>query len=393
MRFVCGLARFGAGVLAVLSLSRPAAGQEETPVDPNALSSTSVRFPVQINGFAVANYAYDFRSGESSFDASALNVSFFKAFSERLSFFGQVAVARDEETAFVGGDTAAGRRPARALEASDQSSVTADIDNLQIAWAASPRHGLQIVFGKFDSPLTIERDDPPLNLEATSSFLFEFGKPIKFTGLMARESFSPKFEAYAILANGWDVAPDNNKGKTGAVYGVWSPLPIAHFGLGAIYGAEQDDRNGDHRAAGVATIEIQQTDSWLWGEEVVYGGERHAALDGGMARWFGDAFFTHHRFGRHWAATARVEYFDDIGGSRTGRRQILRSFTLSPQYLVGSGFFGLYRTLERSTLTIPELTLRLDLRFDRSTEAVFADRDGLGRRNRFTSTFQAVYVF
>ncbi|MGE5278560.1 MAG: outer membrane beta-barrel protein [Acidobacteriota bacterium] len=379
MRSVSGVARFvaAAPVCFFVALQAPA---QETPVDPDSLSKPAIRFPLQWNGFATGQYAYDFGSDENSFDATALNLSVFKAFSDRVSFFGQLAVHLEDETVFAG-------------EEKSSASVDTDIDNLQIAWAASPRHGLQLVFGKFDSPLTLERDDAPLNLEATRSFLFEFGEPIKFTGLMARQTFSPQFEAYAILANGWDVFPDNNKAKTGAVYGVWSPWPIAHFGLGAVYGAEKDDRNGDHRATAVATIQVQQTDTWLWGEQFVYGREPHSGEDGGTAEWFADEFFTHHRLGRHWAVTARVEYFDDIGGSRTGRRQILRSFTVSPQYLLGSGFFGLYRTLDRSTLRIPELTLRLDLRYDHSTERVFPDRQGEGRTDRFSTTLQAVYVF
>ena len=379
MRPVSGLARVVAAVPVCFFVALQTLAQE-TPVDPDSLSESAIRFPLQLNGFAVAQYAYDFASDENSFDATALNLSVFKAFSDRVSFFGQLAVHLEEESVFAG-------------EAKNDASVEADIDNLQIAWAASPRHGLQLVFGKFDSPMTLERDDAPLNLEATRSFLFEFGEPIKFTGLMARQTFSPQFEAYAILANGWDVFPDNNKGKTGAVYGVWSPWPIAHFGLGAVYGAEKDDRTGDHRATGTATIQVQQTDNWLWGEQFVYGREPHSAGDGGTAEWFADEFFTHHRLGKHWAVTARVEYFDDIGGSRTGRRQILRSFTVSPQYLLGSGFFGLYRTLDRSTLRIPELTLRLDLRYDHSTERVFPDREGEGRKDRFSTTLQAVYVF
>ena len=395
MRPVSGLAR----VVAAAPVCFFAALQilaQETPVDPDSLSESAIRFPLQLNGFAVGQYAYDFASDENSFDATALNLSVFKAFSDRVSFFGQLAVHLEDDTEFVGeGEAPLRRRAMRALQSggSEGASVETEIDNLQIAWAASPRHGLQLVFGKFDSPLTLERDDAPLNLEATRSFLFEFGEPIKFTGLMARQTFSPQFEAYAILANGWDVFPDNNKAKTGAVYGVWSPWPIAHFGLGAVYGAEKDDRNGDQRATAVATIQVQQTDNWLWGEQFVYGREPHSAENGGTAEWFADEFFTHHRLGKRWAVTARAEYFDDIGGSRTGRRQILRSFTVSPQYLLGSGFFGLYRTLDRSTLRIPELTLRLDLRYDHSTERVFPDRQGEGRNDRFSTTLQAVYVF
>jgi hypothetical protein len=210
---------------------------------------------------------------------------------------------------------------------------------------------------------------------------------------MARQTFSPKFEGYALLANGWDVSSDNNRAKTGALYGVWSPLEIAHFGLGVIHGAEKDDRTGDPRTTGVATILVQQTDSWIWGEEFVYGREPHSAADGSTASWFGDMFFTHYRFGRRWAMTLRAEYFDDIGGSRTGQRQILRSVTLSPQYLVGGGFFGLWRTLDRTSLRIPELTVRLDLRLDHSTERVFASKTDEPRRDNHSATLQIVYVF
>jgi hypothetical protein len=104
-------------------------------------------------------------------------------------------------------------------------------------------------------------------------------------------------------------------------------------------------------------------------------------------------FFTHHRLGRHWAITLRTDYFDDREGARTGRRQILRSFTISPQYLVGGGFFGLYRTLDRTSLRIPEVSVMLDLRYDRSTEMVFAGRGEEARRDGASAAMQVVYVF
>jgi hypothetical protein len=285
------------------------------------------------------------------------------------------------------------KRPFAAQAEDPSNSFEAEIDNLQVVWAASSQRGLSLTFGKFDSPLAIERDDAPLNFQATPSFVFQFARPAKFTGLLVRETFSPVFEGYAILANGWDVSSDNNRGKTGALYGVWSPWPIAHFGLGVIHGAEKDGRTGDPRTTCVATILVQQTSSWVWGEEFVYGSEPHSAVDGGTARWFGDMFFTHHRLGAHWAITLRTDYFDDIDGSRTGHRQVVRSFTVSPQYLVGGGFFGVYRYLDRTALRIPELTLRLDLRYDRSTERVFAGRNDEVRRDNPSAAFQVVYVF
>ncbi len=375
-------------------LAAHVAGQEK-PINPDSLAGEAAgKFGLTINGFAAGTFDYNFNTDENSFDASVLAVSLFRALSDRFSFFGQATVSKEEASPFVAPSGSARIRPAARLSAGgDTSSFQADIDNLQVSWAADPRRGLSVVFGKFDSPLAIERDDAPLNFQATPSFVFQFARPVKFTGLMARETFSPTFEGYAILANGWDVTSDNNRAKTGALYGVWSPLEIAHFGLGVIHGAEKDNRTGDPRTTGVATILVQQTDSWVWGEEFVYGSEPHSAADGGTASWFGDMFFTHHRLGRHWALTLRTDYLDDIGGSRTGRRQILRSFTLSPQYLVGGGFFGLWRTLDRTSLRIPELTVRLDLRLDHSTERVFASKTDEPRRDNHSATLQIVYIF
>ncbi len=395
MRLVLRIARHLPAILLVSSFARPAAAQQEKPVDPDSLGSSGGKLGLVINGFAAGSFNYNFNTDENSFESSVLAVSLFRALSDRVSFFGQVTVSREGPSPFAADAQPARIRPLafRRVAQVDTNSFEAEIDNLQVAWAADPARGLSIVFGKFDSPLAIERDDAPLNFLATPSFVFDFGRPVKFTGLMARDTFSPQFEGYAILTNGWDVSSDNNHAKTGALYGVWSPLPIAHFGLGVIRGAEKDDRTGDPRTTGVATILVQQTDSWVWGEEFVYGREPHSAQDGGEARWFGDMFFTHHRLTKNWAITLRADYFDDIGGSRTGRRQILRSFTLSPQYLIGGGFFGLFRTLDRTSLRIPEVAVRLDLRFDRSTEPVFASKTDQARRDNRSATLQVVYVF
>jgi putative OmpL-like beta-barrel porin-2 len=365
---------------ALLSLAA-SAGAQERPVDPGALDREASRFGLQINGFAAGSFDYRFPTDENSFGGSTLAVSLFRALSDRVSFFGQLTVSQETASPFAG------------AEKPDPEKFDTEVDNLQVSWAASPRHGLSLTFGKFDSPLAIERDDAPLNLQATPSWVFQFARPVKFAGLMARQTFSPKFEGYAILANGWDVSSDNNKAKTGALYGVWSPLPIAHFGLGVIHGAEKDDRTGDPRTTAVATILVQQTPSWVWGEEFVYGTEPHSATDGGSGRWLGDMFFMHFRIGPHWALTARLDYFSDTDGARTGQPQVLRSFTVSPQYLVGGGFFGLYRYLERTSMTIPELALRLDLREDRSTESVFAGHGQEARRDSPSATLQVVYVF
>ena len=114
----------------------------------------------------------------------------------------------------------------------------------------------------------------------------------------------------------------------------------------------------------------------------------------GSGAWFAQTLFTHARFGPRWAGTLRLDYLDDRDGARTGTRQVLESVTLSPQLLFGGGFFGIFHYLERTTLRLPELSLRLDLRYDHSTEPVFASRsEGVGKRGHPSATLQTVFLF
>jgi len=372
----------GAAALAQSATETPiSVGTLDSGPSPLALGDNPSR-KLLINGFGVVGYGFD-DTGESSFEASALALSLYKDVSDHLSVFAQLTAAREGPSPFLADQGAGGSR-----------DVSTDIDNLQLRWMPSSSSGFDLTFGKFDSPLAIERDDAPLNFQATESFTFRFARPVKFTGLQLHEAFSPAFEGWAIVANGADVDTDNNKAKTAALYGLWSPSLAAHVGLGVIHGAEKDGTSRDPRTTAVATLLFQPVARLVWGGETVVGSEPHAAEDGGRAQWFAQMLFVHARCGRHWGATLRLDGLDDRDGSRTGTRQVLKSLTLSPQYLVGGGFFGIFRYLDRTTLRLPETAVRLDLRYDRSTEPVFASKEeGVGRRDHTSATLQAVFLF
>jgi hypothetical protein len=367
-----------------------AAGSGEKPVDLAAGESQGISLPsfgedpnrrLILNGFGVFAYDYNAATGRNSFAPSAVALSLYKGLSDQLSAFVQITTSRTPPSRFL----------------SDQgkpTDVATGIDNLQLRWAPLPGSGFDVTAGKFDSPLAIERDDAPLNFQATPSFTFTFARPVKFTGIQLHDAFSPHLELFAIVANGWDNDVDNNKGKTGALYGLWSPSLRAHVGLGYIYGAEKDNRGGDRRSTAVATLLFQPADSWVVGGESVAGREPHSGPDGGTAEWYAQTVFVHHRCGRHWAGTLRFDWFDDRGGALSGTPQVLRSYTVSPQYLIGGGFFGVFRYLDRTTLRLPETALRLDLRYDRSTAPVFAaDPPGSARDSVFSATLQLVFLF
>ncbi len=250
-----------AACLLLLLPPRPSWAQQEKALPPEALDrapSLSLfgddsEHRLLITGFGVGQYSYNFQTDRNSFGDSALAVAFSKVFSDHLSVFAQLTAAREDLSPFVGAETS--------------SDIKTDIDNLQLSWVPSAQSGLEITFGKFDSPLAIERDDAPLNFQATGSWTFQYARPVKFAGLQVHEAFSPQLEAWAIVANGWDVDSDNNKAKTFALYGLWNPSLTAHVGLGVVQGAEKDDRTGDPRTTAVATLLFQPADKWVWGEK------------------------------------------------------------------------------------------------------------------------------
>src|SRR3954465_9454519 len=59
----------------------------------------SGRFPLQITGFGVGDYAYDGRTGDNSFAASKVAVALFREIPSRAYVFGQLTTALTEPEA------------------------------------------------------------------------------------------------------------------------------------------------------------------------------------------------------------------------------------------------------------------------------------------------------
>ncbi|HET6267271.1 MAG TPA: outer membrane beta-barrel protein, partial [Acidobacteriota bacterium] len=340
MRILWGILPFVASLWIAL-LAAPLQA-DDTPVSIESIDSSQGegKLPI-ISGFGVGDYSYDSSTGDNSFASSALALSFFKAINDHFSVFGQLTTAIEASSPFISD------------ELPKSQDVSTEIDNLQLKVATSAS-GPDFVFGKFDSPLGIERDDAPLNYQATHSFNFDFGRPTKFIGLQAHQAFSEKFEIYGMVVNGWDVNKDNNKAKTVVGWGMWAPRPTLHFGLGEIYGAEEDDNSHDRRATTVATFQAQPYRNFVLGAEANYSSQPHSTEDNGTARWYGVMGFGYYRFTPRYAVTVRAETFHDRDGVQTGFAQNLTSFTVSPQVIFGGGFYGIFRYLEHTSLRLPE---------------------------------------
>jgi hypothetical protein len=97
--------------------------------------------------------------------------------------------------------------------------------------------------------------------------------------------------------------------------------------------------------------------------------------DGSDATWAGGTVTLLHRFTPHWGVAARAEVFRDADGARTGATQTLESYSIAPLYSLGVGREGIFANVQHTTVRIPRLQLRGEVRVNHSSEPFF-DTDG-----------------
>src|SRR5256885_1840024 len=241
--------------------------------------------PVAITGFAVGRADYDRVIRSNTFTAGKIGVSLFRPVGDAYLF-------------------------AQWTTALEDGAASTEIDNLLVSWTPRRANRWAVAFGRFDAPIGFERDDEPLNLIPTNSFNFRYARPAKLTGVQVHYTASPRFEVWAVAANGRDVAADNNRGKTALARVQWIPLPWVTLGATGVYGPERDATDGQQRSLLSSDLTVDRGRVIL-GAELNLGREQ---AGGGAPTWRGAATTALVRGGRTGGLTAR----DDHLGGRDG---------------------------------------------------------------------------
>ena len=324
---------------------------------PEDLGETD-RFPLQITGFGVGDYSYAGRTGDNSFSASKVAVALFRELTSRAYVFSQLTAALVEP------------------EGGGEPATEVEIDNLLFSVVPSGASSLGLNFGKIDLPIGFERDDEPLNFLISPSFNFELARPVKMVGLEAEWRPGPRTGLEAFLFNGWDTDLDPNHGKSGGARFELLPREGVTLGLSGLYGVEGDQGATNDRYLLNVDYAVQPSWDWVVAGEANLGGDRGVLPDGGDANWAGGMVTVMHRFTRHWGLAARAEVFRDADGARTGATQTLESYSIAPLYSLGVGREGIFANVQHTTIRIPRLQLRGELRINHSSEPFFPTDDG-----------------
>ena len=114
---------------------------------------------------------------------------------------------------------------------------------------------------------------------------------------------------------------------------------------------------------------------------------------GASLTWAGAVGMAFWRATRSVGVSVRGEILDDADGVTTGTPQTLKSLTISPWYFYREAQEGVFSNVEFTTFRLPAFSLRPALRFDRSNQPFFADRNGVLQRSNLTALVELVYLF
>ena len=320
--------------------------------------------PVTVTGFAVASADYDRVVRSNGFAASKIAVSLFKPVGD-VYFFGQLTTAVDN------------------------GEASTEIDHIIVSWTPHAASQWTFEFGRFPAPLGVEQDDEPLNLLPTHSFNFDFARPSAITGAIVRYTASRHFDFLAAVANGWDVAQDNNRGKTGVLRGEWIATERLTLGVTGVYGPERDATDAHQRSllSGDVTLDAGRL---IVQAEANFGREQDQPAN---LSWGGGALTAFVRLGRSIGVAARYDQFEDKDGALTGTPQVLRSITVGPMWFYRSAQEGIFSNIEHTTFHLPQVALRAALRIDRSSEPFFVNSSGGSERTDTRAVLELLYLF
>jgi len=344
---------------------------------------------IAVNGFLETSYSYNFDRPDTR--RNALRVFDFEDNTFKLDvaeLVVQRAAAKPREAGFrvdlEAGSSIPRVSAAAGLFRDPVTGAAQDVD-LQQAFASYVLplgSGVRVDAGKFVTHLgaeVIEGYDG-WNDNATHSYLFGFAIPFTHTGVRASQSFGPRVAAMLMLANGWDVATDNNRAKTVGAQLALTPTSALTVYLNGIVGAERQDSNADLRRVFDLAATLRASSRLNLGLNLDLAAEQGAvpAAGGPPARtagWSGVAGYARLTTSARTALILRAESFHDRDGARTGTPQSLGEITLTPELRVTPGFL-----------------VRADLRTDWSNRAVF-ERRGRAVKDQGTALLSAIARF
>jgi Putative beta-barrel porin-2, OmpL-like. bbp2 len=221
-----------------------------------------------------------------------------------------------------------------------------DAEEAYLTWAVpedgpSCLKGLTVKGGKFVTLLGAEVIEPWLNFNNSRSILFGYAIPATNTGVLLSYPITDKISVTGGPVVGWDNVETNNNGWSGMANLTWVATDQVTLSANAIGGPSQNNNVGKKRVVGDFIATYKPLDPLTLQLNYDYGHEDGAALDGGNASWSGMAGIVSYAFSDRFTGSARLEYFNDTDGARSGLKQTMYEWTATAKYLVTQHLYAL----------------------------------------------------
>jgi putative OmpL-like beta-barrel porin-2 len=338
--------------------------------------------------------------GRADFRFDQFTLGAFKTFAPWLSAGASVEIERHGHRHSHGFDPAFGCPGAGlCVEQLGSEGIETEVSlhRFTITAVAPVGNGLALSFGRFDTPYGYERHDAPLNLTATTSEVQRFGRPQSMTGFQAAYQFTPWLDVVGWIVNRWenetteDPLEDNNRDKSVGGRIGFTPLhgeQLLNIGLGTWWGPERDEDNEHGRWIVDLDVTWSPVPRLLLAGELVYGGEDSVsfrrrgvpfaadAVSRRNANWLGLYALAHYDVLDWLGVSFRYGLFDDEDAWRTGVKQVLQSWTITPIFHLSRlvpELRPLGVTYARSRHPLDWVDVRLEYRLNQSNKPVFSD--------------------
>jgi len=356
----------------------PEAKAEVKPETKPALSLEEMKNLLGMSIYLQGGYTFNFNNPDSMTNEQRL---FDKKANTFLIDLAQIQFAKDPPVGGLGyklklsyGETAKFIHSAGLGNPNDAFDLT----EAYVDYAAPLGSGLKLRLGKFATYICAETIEAKDNYNYSRSFLYSFATPFTHTGFMAGYKFSEAFTASLYIVNGWDVADDNNKGKTfGASFAVTPIEPLA-LTFNFIYGPEQPNSTSNNRFLFDWIGAFKATKNLTFMANIDYAHEEKDPLNGGKdSEWYGAAVYAKYGFTDFFSTSIRAEYFNDENGVRTGIAQELKEITLTADFKVAKN-----------------LLVRPEYRHDWSTKNGFdSEHNTFDTKNQDTIAVGVIYTW
>ncbi len=262
--------------------------------------------------------------------------------------------------------------------------------DLTQAYASYATGGLTVIGGKFATLAGAELITTPSNTNYSRAWMFGWG-PYTHTGVRATYVINDKATVIAGVNNGFDQVYATTGTRTSEVSVVLAPVSMFSLALTNYHGKEITNAAiaGTRNYTDVVAT-LNATDKLNFVADYANGKQDNASLPSGaigQAKWKALALYGNYHFTDTSRVSVRHENFDDPDGYRS-------NLTTGPN-LTG---LPLGQKLKANTLTFgyapaKNMEVRLEARYDWSTQAAFLKADGTGAKNQTSYAVETVYQF